>query len=246
LNARDAMPGGGTLEIEVRNVTLRDNAIADVAAGPYVRLSVRDTGCGMAPETLDRVFEPFFTTKEVGRGTGLGLSMVYGFVRQSGGHVAIESEVGVGTTISLYLPKSTQAPAEVAEVAPIRDIPAGSERILMVEDDDDVLDVTSELLRQLGYQVQCARNGTDAVEVLKAGASFDLLFSDVVMPQGINGVELAREAKRLCSGIKVLLTSGNAADVLARHGAEDEFPIIAKPYRRADLAQYLRLVMRDI
>jgi signal transduction histidine kinase/PAS domain-containing protein len=246
LNARDAMPGGGTLEIEVRNVTLRDNAIADVAAGPYVRLSVRDTGCGMAPETLDRVFEPFFTTKEVGRGTGLGLSMVYGFVRQSGGHVAIESEVGVGTTISLYLPKSTQAPAEVAEVAPIRDIPAGSERILMVEDDDDVLDVTSELLRQLGYQVQCARNGTDAVEVLKAGASFDLLFSDVVMPQGINGVELAREAKRLCSGIKVLLTSGNAADVLARHGAEDEFPIIGKPYRRADLAQYLRLVMRDI
>ena len=116
----------------------------------------------------------------------------------------------------------------------------------MVEDDDDVLDVTSELLRQLGYQVQCARNGTDAVEVLKAGTPFDLLFSDVVMPRGINGVELAREAKRLCRGIKVLLTSGNAADVLARHDAEDEFPIIAKPYRRADLAQYLRLVMREI
>jgi len=244
LNGRDAMPRGGTLEIEVRNVTLPDGAIAGVAAGPYVRLSVRDTGCGIAPEILDRVFEPFFTTKEVGRGTGLGLSMVYGFVRQSGGHVTIESEVGMGTMTSLYLPKSTQTPAAAADTAEIRDVPAGSGRILMVEDDDDVFDVTSALLRQLGYQVLCARNGTEALQMLKAGERFDLLFSDVVMPQGINGVELAREAQRLCGGIKVLLTSGNAADVLARHGAEDEFPIIGKPYRRADLAQYLRLVMR--
>jgi signal transduction histidine kinase/CheY-like chemotaxis protein len=245
LNARDAMADGGTLEIDVRNVTLSDDTIAGVAAGPYVRLSVKDTGCGMAPDILDRVFEPFFTTKEVGRGTGLGLSMVYGFVRQSGGHVAIESEVGVGTTISLYLPKSIQTPAATADVAQVLHVPAGSGRILMVEDDDDVLDVTSELLRRLGYHVQCARNGTEAMEMLKAGDQFDLLFSDVVMPPGINGVELAREAKRLYSGIKILLTSGNAADVLARHGAEDEFPIIGKPYRRADLAQYLRLMMRD-
>jgi CheY-like chemotaxis protein len=238
------MPRGGTLEIEVRNVTLPEGAIAGVAAGPYVRLSVRDTGCGIAPEILDRVFEPFFTTKEVGRGTGLGLSMVYGFVRQSGGHVTIESEVGAGTTISLYLPRSTQTPAAPADVVQIRDVPAGSGRILMVEDDDDVLDITSELLRQLGYHVLCAHNGTEALQMLKAGERFDLLFSDVVMPMGINGVELAREAKRLCRGIKVLLTSGNAADVLVQHGAEDEFPIIGKPYRRADLAQYLRLVMR--
>jgi signal transduction histidine kinase/CheY-like chemotaxis protein/HAMP domain-containing protein len=245
LNARDAMPGGGTLEIDVRNVTLSDDAIADVAAGPYVRLCVRDTGCGIAPDILDRVFEPFFTTKEVGRGTGLGLSMVYGFVRQSGGHVAIESEVGVGTTISLYLPKSTQAPAATTDVVQIQDEPAGSGRILMVEDDEDVLDVTSTILRELGYQVLCARNGTDAINMLKADKQFDLLFSDVVMPQGINGVELAREAKRLRSSIKVLLTSGNAADVLARHGAEDEFPILGKPYRRVDLAQYLRLMMRE-
>jgi signal transduction histidine kinase/CheY-like chemotaxis protein/HAMP domain-containing protein len=245
LNARDAMPAGGELEIDVRNVNLRDGTIANVSAGPYVRLSVRDTGCGMDPETRDRVFEPFFTTKEVGRGTGLGLSMVYGFVRQSGGHVTIESEIGAGTTIDLYLPRSNQAPAPAADLPQIGDVPAGSERILMVEDDDDVLDVTSELLRQLGYQVQCARNGTDAIEVLKAGTRFDLLFTDVVMPPGINGVELGREARRLCSGIKVLLTSGNAADVLARHGAEDEFPIIGKPYRRADLAQYLRLLMRE-
>jgi CheY-like chemotaxis protein len=206
---------------------------------------VRDTGCGIAQEIMDRVFEPFFTTKEVGRGTGLGLSMVYGFVRQSGGHVTIESEVGVGTTISLYLPLAPPAQPVAAAPAQTRDFPAGSGRILMVEDDDDVLDVTSALLRQLGYQVVCASNGTEALRILNNGKRFDLLFSDVVMPPGINGVELAREAKRLCGGsIKVLLTSGNAADVLARHGAEDEFPMIGKPYRRADLAQYLRLVMR--
>jgi signal transduction histidine kinase len=245
LNARDAMADGGTLEIDVRNVTLSDDAIAGVAAGPYVRLSVKDTGCGIAPDNLDRVFEPFFTTKEVGRGTGLGLSMVYGFVRQSGGHITIDSELGAGTTISLYLPKSMQAPAAAADVAQVPQVPAGSGRILMVEDDDDVLDVTSELLRRLGYHVHCARNGTEAMAMLKNGDRFDLLFSDVVMPPGINGVELAREAKRLCNGIKILLTSGNAADVLARHGAEDEFPIIGKPYRRADLAQYLRLMMRE-
>jgi signal transduction histidine kinase/CheY-like chemotaxis protein/HAMP domain-containing protein len=244
LNGRDAMPPGGTLEIAVRNVTLPDGVIAGAAAGPYVMLSVKDTGCGIAPEILDRVFEPFFTTKEVGRGTGLGLSMVYGFVRQSNGNVTIESEVGVGTTISLYLPKTIQTPAVAADVPQIRGVPAASGRILMVEDDEDVLDVTSELLRQLGYHVLCATNGTEALDMLKTGERFDLLFSDVVMPLGIDGVELAREAKLLDGGIKVLLTSGNAADVLARHDAEDEFPMIGKPYRRADLAQYLRLVMR--
>jgi signal transduction histidine kinase len=249
LNGRDAMPGGGTLRIELRNMTLRDDTIADVPAGPYVKLSVTDTGCGMAPETLDRVFEPFFTTKEVGRGTGLGLSMVYGFVRQSSGHVAIESTVGAGTTVSLYLPRSTQAPdvemndVQVKDVQ-VKDVPAGSGRVLVVEDDEDVLDVTSVMLRELGYHVVCARNGAEAIRILTSGRQFDLLFSDVVMPPGITGVELAREAKRLRGDLKVLLTSGNAADVLARYGAEDEFPIIGKPFRRADLAQYLRLVMR--
>jgi signal transduction histidine kinase/HAMP domain-containing protein len=245
LNGGDAMPDGGTLKIEVRNVTLGEDAIAGVACGSYVRLSVKDTGCGMAPETLDRVFEPFFTTKEVGRGTGLGLSMVYGFVRQSAGHVAIESAVGVGTTVSLYLPKSTQTPDAEAEVVQMQALPAGSGRILVVEDDDDVLKVTSAMLTELGYQVLCARNGTDAIQMLKSGKGFDLLFSDVSMPQGMSGVELAREAKRLGNGIKVLLTSGNAGDVLAQHGAVDEFPIISKPFRRADLARCLGLVMRE-
>ncbi len=243
LNGRDAMPNGGTLEIEARNVTLVEGAIAGAAAGSYVRLSIKDTGCGMTPEILQRVFEPFFTTKEVGKGTGLGLSMVYGFVRQSGGHVVIESAVGKGSTVSLYLPKSTETPDAQVQVAQMRNLPAGSGRILVVDDDDDVLDVTSELLRQLGYRLQRARNGAEAIRVLKSGEQFDLLFSDIVMPPGISGIELAREAKRLCNGIKVVLMSGNAADMLARHKAEDEFPIIGKPFRRAELAQYLKSVM---
>jgi signal transduction histidine kinase/CheY-like chemotaxis protein/PAS domain-containing protein len=243
LNARDAMPDGGTLEIETRNMTLDDDAVTGVAAGSYVRLSVTDTGRGMTRETLDRVFEPFFTTKEVGKGTGLGLSMVYGFVRQSGGHVTIESTLGMGTTVSLYLPKSSKMPEAQPQIAARQDLPVGSGRILMVEDDDEVLDVTSTMLKQLGYQVFCARSGIDAVQLLMGEEKFDLLFSDVVMPQGINGIELARQAKRLRNGIKIVLTSGNAADVLARHGAEDEFPIIGKPFRRAELAQYLKAAM---
>jgi CheY-like chemotaxis protein len=170
--------------------------------------------------------------------------MVYGFVRQSGGHVTIESKLGMGTTVSLYLPKSNKVPDGQVQVAAKQDLPVGSGRILMVEDDDEVLDVTSTMLRQLGYQVFCARRGIDAVQMLMTDEKFDLLFSDVVMPQGISGIELARQAKRLRNGIKIALTSGNAADVLARHGAEDEFPIIGKPFRRAELAQYLSSVMQ--
>jgi signal transduction histidine kinase len=243
LNARDAMPDGGRLQIEARNVTLVEGAVAGVTPGSYVRLSVTDTGCGMPPETLDRVFEPFFTTKEVGKGTGLGLSMVYGFVRQSGGHVTIESTVGVGTTVSLFLPRSTQASEVGLDSAPPQEVTAGSGRVLMVEDDHDVMDVTSTILRELGYEVHCAQDGTDAIRMLRADRRFDLLFSDIMMPGGISGIELAREAKHLRSNIKILLTSGNAAEALSRQGAEGEFPVIGKPFRRAELAQYLRVVM---
>jgi signal transduction histidine kinase len=243
LNGRDAMPDGGTLEIEARNVTLHEGAVAGVASGSYVRLSVKDTGCGMAPETLDRVFEPFFTTKEVGKGTGLGLSMVYGFVRQSGGHVTIQSALAVGTTVNLYLPKSAQAPHSETAAVQLQDVPAGSGRVLVVDDDEDVLSVTSEMLSELGYQVVSASNATDAIRMLKSDKTFDLLFSDIVMPWGVTGVELAREAKQQCNGIKILLTSGNAEDVLARYGAVGEFPVIGKPFLRAELAQYVKQVM---
>jgi signal transduction histidine kinase len=245
LNGRDAMPNGGMLEISLRNVTLGDDAVAGVSAGCYVMISVKDTGCGMAAETLDRAFEPFFTTKEVGRGTGLGLSMVYGFVRQSGGHITIDSAVGTGTTICLYLPRSAQDPATEAAVAPVPDAPPGSGRVLLVEDDEEVLDVAMTMLTRLGYDVVYARNGVDALRMLKSGMRPDILFSDVVMPGGVNGIELAREAKRLDEGIKVLLASGNAADVMARHEAVGEFPVIGKPFLRAELARFMRQLTRE-
>jgi signal transduction histidine kinase len=245
LNARDAMPNGGTLTIEVRNITLHKDAIVDVASGSYIRLSVTDTGCGMAREALDRAFEPFFTTKEVGRGTGLGLSMVYGFVRQSGGHVTIESAVGVGTTVNLYLPCATNALDLETDAMQIRNAPAGSGRILVVEDDEDVLSVTSEMLAQLGYQVVSARNARDAILLLKGADRFDLLFSDVVMPQGITGVELARQAKRLCNGIRILLTSGYADDVLRQHEATEEFAIIGKPFASLPPTTASSLIVRN-
>jgi len=243
LNGRDAMPDGGVLEIETRNVVLDEGAVA--GPGSYVKLSVTDSGCGMPPEVRDRVFEPFFTTKEVGKGTGLGLSMVYGFVRQSGGHVAVESAPGAGTMVALYLPKATQRPDAEVEAIQTQAIPGGSERILVVEDNEDILEVTSAMLTTFGYRVLCARNGAEAIQMLESGQEFELLFSDIVMPNGMNGVELAREARRLSKGIKILLTSGYARDVLERHGAVDEFPIIDKPYRLADLARQLWSILHE-
>jgi signal transduction histidine kinase len=245
LNARDATPDGGVLELETRNVVLDEGVVAGCLPGSYVRLSVADTGCGMPPEVRDRVFEPFFTTKEIGKGTGLGLSMVYGFVRQSGGHIAIESTPGAGTTVALYLPKATQKPDAGVEVIQPQAIPQGSERILVVEDNADILEVTSAMLTTFGYRVVCARNGAEAIQMLESGQEFELLFSDVVMPNGMNGVELAREARRFNKGIKVLLTSGYAGDVLERHRAVDEFPIIDKPFRVADLARRLRSILHE-
>jgi signal transduction histidine kinase len=243
LNARDAMPDGGVLEIETRNKVLDEHNVGGFVPGPYVRLSVTDTGSGMAPEIRDRAFEPFFTTKEVGKGTGLGLSMVYGFVRQSGGHVTVESTAGVGTTVALYLPKATQeAETEVAAVQTTT-IQGGSERILVVEDNEDLLEATSAMLTTFGYQVLGARNGEEAMRMLKNGHEFELLFSDVVMPKGMNGIELAREARRLRRNIKVLLTSGYAGAVLERHQAKVEFPIIDKPYRLPELARRLRSIL---
>jgi signal transduction histidine kinase len=244
LNARDAMPNGGLLEIETRNIVVDEGAVAGCLPGSYVRLSVRDHGCGMPPGVLDRVFDPFFTTKEVGKGTGLGLSMVYGFVRQSGGHIAIESAPEKGTTVALYLPKAIQkADAELEDVQP-EAIPAGSERILVVEDNQDLLDLTSAMLATSGYQVRCARNGSEALRILQNEA-FDFLLSDIVMPNGINGIEVAREARRLNKGIKVLLASGYARDVLERHQAVDEFPIIDKPFRMSELAARLRSILHE-
>ncbi len=244
LNARDAMPDGGVLEIEMTNIVVNEGAVAGCLPGSYVRLSVRDTGLGMPPEVRGRVFEPFFTTKEVGKGTGLGLSMVYGFVRQSGGHITIESALGRGTTVALYLPKTTQKPDIEIEDVQFQAFPAGSERILVVEDNDDLLDLTSAMLTRSGYQVRCARNGTEALRMLQS-EEFDLVVSDIVMPNGVNGIEVAREARRLNKRIKVLLASGNAGDVLERHKAVGEFPIIDKPFRMPELAVRVRSILHE-
>ncbi|MGY3621337.1 ATP-binding protein [Bradyrhizobium sp. USDA 10063] len=245
LNGRDAMPDGGVLEIETRNVELEEGAVAECLAGSYVRLAVTDSGYGMPPEVRERIFEPFFTTKEVGKGTGLGLSMVYGFVRQSGGHVTVESTPGAGTTVALYLPKADKAPDAPVQERKARAVPGGSERILVVDDNEDLLEVTAAMLSSFGYEVVCARNGLEALTMLRGGEQFALLFSDIVMPSGMNGIELAREARRLCTDIKILLTSGYAGDALERHHAVDEFPIIEKPFHVADLARRLQAILHE-
>ena len=243
LNGRDAMPNGGVLEIDTRNVVLNEGDVKGCSSGAYVRLSVTDSGCGIAPEVLDRIFEPFFTTKEVGKGTGLGLSMVYGFVRKTGGHVAVESEPGIGTTVSLYLPKAKQDRDREAVGVGTPAIPGGSESILVVEDNEELLEATSEMLTTFGYRVSRARNGVEALQMLESGQQPELLFSDIVMPNGMNGIELACEARRLNKSIRVLLTSGYAGGPLERLRLENGFPIIDKPFQLADLAQRLRSIL---
>jgi CheY-like chemotaxis protein len=243
LNGRDAMPDGGVLEIETRNVVLNKGDVDECSPGPYVCLSVTDNGSGIAPDVLKRIFEPFFTTKDVGKGTGLGLSMVYGFVRKSGGYVHVESVLGLGSTVALYLPKATQDSDGMADGVHTQAVPGGSELILVVEDNEELLEITSEMLTTFGYRVFSARNSVEALQMLEGGQEFELLFSDIVMPNGMNGVELAREAKRLNSNIKILLTSGYAGDVLERLRSESEFPIIDKPFQLANLAQRLRAIL---
>jgi CheY-like chemotaxis protein len=198
----------------------------------------------MSPETIDRAFEPFFTTKEVGRGTGLGLSMVYSFVKQSRGEVTVASTVGVGTTVTLYLPKTTPQPVDAAKTD-AEPLPTGARRVLVVEDDEQILRLIRSMLTDLGHQVFLARNGAEAIAILRGDVGLDLMISDVVMPHGMTGVELAREARKLRNDLKVLLASGYAGEVLARLRAVDEFPIIRKPFYRADLARCLRAVLHE-
>jgi PAS domain S-box-containing protein len=246
VNARDAMPNGGALRISTGRRTIgaaEAKRMSDIAPGDYVVVSVADTGEGMPPDVLNRVFEPFFTTKEVGKGSGLGLSQVYGFVTQSGGHVAINSEPGAGTTVTLYLPAvSAAAEGRPSRRADLEKAPVMG-RILVVEDDPEVLDVTVETLRAFGWEVLTAPDGPSALSVLRRDADIDVLFSDIVMPRGMNGLELARQARRLRPALRVLLASGYPASVLVSdHGASDdgEFPFLSKPYRAVELANKLR------
>ncbi|CAO4135389.1 ATP-binding protein [Methylorubrum extorquens] len=253
VNARDALEGrGGHARIAVtsRNVRLGTAAVADrgVPPGPYVVISVTDTGSGIPPDKLQRVFEPFFTTKEVGKGTGLGLSQVYGFTRSAKGFAQIESEVGRGTTVSLYFPRSTDPAGEEIGPGPVGAIPlrrAGEgETVLLVEDDEQVLGMAVESLEELRYRVIVTRNAAEALEHLHGVERIDILFSDVVMPGGMNGSQLAVEARRVRPDIKILLTSGYVANLdEGQVIGQGELPVLNKPYRRDELARSLRLVL---
>ncbi len=246
VNARDAMPNGGKLTLETGNVILDEayaQANAEVRAGPYVMVAVSDTGTGIPASIVDKVFEPFFTTKDVGKGTGLGLSMVYGLVKQSNGHIKIYSEEGYGTTIKLYLPRGT-AKLEVAQTA--APLSGGHETILVVEDDDMVRNFLVTQLHSLGYRTMTASSGPAALAKVHGGAAFDLLFTDVIMPGGLNGRQLADEVVKLRPGMKVLFTSGYTENAIIHHGRLDPgVLLLAKPYRKADLARMLRQALQS-
>lgn len=229
VNARDAMPDGGVLEIATR----RD--------GERIAIDVTDTGVGMSQDVRERVFEPFFTTKEVGKGSGLGLSQVYGFVQQSEGEVRLESTPGKGTTFSLLLPASS-TPTEVVKPAErAKTIEGGDEKILLVEDDPTVLALTLDMLTGLGYDVTTATNAAEALEVIHSDAKIDLLFTDVVMPGGVSGVSLARTSREIRPDLRVLLTSGFVGEGAVIENAE--FPLLDKPYETALLAAKLRKLL---
>ena len=245
VNARDAMPSGGQLVIETANAHLDEQYAAqnlEVVPGDYVLVDVTDSGTGMPPDVVERVFEPFFTTKEVGRGTGLGLSMVYGFVKQSRGHVKVYSEVGHGTSIKLYLPRADVAAAGVADAdegaAPL---PGGSETLLVVEDNATVRGVAVGILRGLGYTVLEAEDGPAALAILRKPLAIDLLFTDLIMPNGINGQDLLRRARELRPGLRAIYTSGYSERFLQdRNAADAGVPLLNKPYRKHALAEAVR------
>ncbi|AOB31396.1 histidine kinase [Bordetella sp. H567] len=248
INARDAMSGVGRLTIEIGNAYL-DDAYArshpEVSAGQYVMIAVTDTGCGMTPEVMAQAVEPFFSTKPEGHGTGLGLSMVYGFVKQSGGHVTLYSEVGHGTTVRLYLPRSFEKEDVPPEILPTTVI-GGSETILVAEDDEQVCTTVVDLLRGLGYQVLKATDGESAFAIVQSGIKIDLLFTDVVMPGQLRSPDLARKAQERLPDMAVLFTSGYTQNAIVHGGRLDKgVELITKPYTREDLARKIRHVLAN-
>ena len=249
VNARDAMPDGGAITVRTNNIEVDSDdltAYAGLTPGHYVSISITDTGSGIPPAIVGRVMDPFFTTKEEGKGTGLGLSMVYGFAKQSGGTASIYSEEGVGTTVRLYFPVSKHL-HRAPELLSRRKERGGSETILVVDDRIEVAELSREMLEGLGYHVIVANGGREALELvqqLDAGQQPDLLFSDLIMPGGMNGFALARELRMRVPSIKVLLTTGYAGSSDGTNTDEGaEFEIIKKPYRLVDLARRVRLVL---
>ncbi|MEN3974894.1 ATP-binding protein [Emcibacter sp. SYSU 3D8] len=247
INARDAMPGGGKLTIETANTRLDESYTEqeDINSGPYVLIAISDTGEGMDPAILGRAFDPFFTTKPVGKGSGLGLSMVYGFVRQSGGHVKLYSEPGYGTTVKIYLPRAADAneqvrTASLEEIKPAR----GSERIALVEDEELVRKFAELNLKALGYTVSSFPTGPELLRAMDDGLRFDLLFTDIVLPGGMNGRDIAVEVVRRVPGTKVLYSSGYTDNAIVHHGRlDDGVNLLNKPFRKAEMAQKVRTVL---
>ncbi|MBI3514349.1 MAG: response regulator [Proteobacteria bacterium] len=232
INARDAMPNGGKLTVRTRSVEVD-------RAAPQIEIAVADTGVGMAPDVVDKAFQPFFTTKEIGKGTGLGLSQVYGFIQQSGGKVAIESKIGAGTTVILRLPAAAEA-AVAETMAGITYAVAGATRVvLLVDDEADVRATIAATLREHDYEVLEAVDGSAAIDRLMSGGPIDLVICDVAMPGGVNGVEVAREARRLRPAVKVLLISGDPSAAVDSAAGAPEFPRLSKPFRQADLMREL-------
>ncbi|MBR1268468.1 response regulator [Bradyrhizobium sp. AUGA SZCCT0222] len=247
LNARDAMPNGGKLTLETKNVVLDENYASmnsEVNPGNYVMIAVSDTGEGIPGNLLDKVFEPFFTTKEVGKGSGLGLSMVYGFVKQSNGHVKIYSEESHGTTVKLYLPQAAGVPDALAAETGISGGEHGDESILIVEDDALVREYVVAQINRFGYHTQAAGNAAEALAIIDRPERIDLLFTDVIIPGGLNGRQLATEALKRRPGLKVLYTSGYTENAIVHHGRLDAgVLLLPKPYLSSDLARMIRTAL---
>ncbi len=237
VNARDAMPGGGTITVSARNVTLKKSDGVDQLEGDFVALSISDTGVGIGPDVLPRIFEPFFTTKAIGKGTGLGLSQVYGFSHQSGGTVMANSAVGSGTTITLYLPRSHATMTRLPDAPPVQPAAPAQGTVLVVDDNPEVADVTASLVEQLGYRALRAENARDALNQLQRGGRINLVLSDIVMPGGMNGMALAQEISNRYPQIPVVLSSGYSDMVQA---AETRFVILRKPFQLPALEKSIR------
>ena len=248
LNARDAMPNGGKLVLETRNIHLDDDYArmhSEVIPGDYVMVAVSDTGSGIPADLMEKVFDPFFTTKEVGKGTGLGLSMVFGFVKQSGGHIKIYSEEGHGTTVKIYLPRSTGLGQAAGAIPATSEIVGGNETVLVVEDDSLVRTYVVTQIASLGYATLEAANAAEALKIID-GAAVDLLFTDVIMPGGMNGRQLVDEALRRRPQLKTLYTSGYTENAILHHGRLDAgVLLLAKPYRKPELARMLRVALNS-
>ncbi|HEY0060611.1 MAG TPA: response regulator [Telluria sp.] len=244
INARDAMPDGGTLTIRAANVAQGSPLLSSLASGDYVMVEIADTGCGMPRAVLERAFEPFFTTKPTGQGTGLGLSMAYGFVKQSGGEILLDSEPGRGTSVKIFLQRSAAEPPSLDDSTPAP-LFGGLETILVVEDEDDVRSSTVALLSALGYQVFEAEDAARAVDLIDSGAKIDLVFSDVVMPGALSSLDLSKIVRNKLPGAQILFTSGYAEGVLAHDGRLDAgVSLLQKPYNADVLSARIRHLLR--